>query len=396
MTEEDERPNQDTADGESSRESLREGWSGLQRREGATVMGWLYRERRLGKGFDALADGLREILDTKARTAADACDVWGAASAVMARCNKLATYLMRGADVAYAWLHLLDRYVRTWLALERLLVDGLLPMGKHGVRVLDIGTGPGPSAFATHDFYVALAAYSGSAGKARWHQPPELTCVEEVCAMNRFRGVLSETLAVKGAPTSILAMTAWLTDFKTVSPREERRDLETRLRGQYEEYYDNDRDERHDEPIYTAEEANREANAHRRYRLFTFSNFLTTLDTVKALQSNVEEVLSDARPGSVVLMIGGRGKNYPKIQKRMAQLAKAGGFRRSSSSVEVASGHARMEGRLAEEARWFYGHLKDLAGTLPPYDDVTHDLVDELEGRKPMEFSLSAVHAFRK
>ena len=359
-------------------------------------MGWLDREQRLGKGFDALSDGLREVLDAHARTAADARHVWGTASAVMARCNDPATYSMRGANVAYAWLHLLDRYVRTWLALERLLGDSLLPMGRHGVQVLDIGAGPGPSAFATHDFYVALAAFSGSVGNARWHQPPKLTCVEQSCSMNRFRGVLAETLTVRGAPRSILAMTDWLTDFETVSPREARRELETCLRGQYEEYYDSDRDEWHDEPTYTAEEANREANAHRRYRLFTFSNFLTTLATVDALQSNVEEILSDAQPGSVVLMIGGKGKNYTKIQKRMAQLAKAGGFRRSNSPVEVASRDTRMEGRLAEEARWFYGRLKDLAGTLPPYDDLTHALVDELEGREPLDFGSSAVHAFRK
>ena len=396
VTEEYETPNRDTTDKGSSRESSREGWSALQRRESSTVIGWLHRERMLGKAFDALAAGLREVLDADARTASDAREVWAVASAVMARCNEPATYTMRGANVAYAWLHLLDRYVRTWLALVRLLRDGFLPMGKHGVRVLDVGTGPGPSAFATHDFYVALAAHSECVGSAHWRQPPELTCVERVCAMNHFRHVLSEALAVKGAPRSVLAMAGGLTDFAAVRPREERRELERRLRGQYEECYTSDRDEWHEEPTYTAEEANRKANAHRRYRLFTFSNFLTTLDTVSAFQSNVEAILSDAHPGSVVLMIGGKGRGYPKIQERIARLAKAGGFRRSISPVEVAGGDARMDGRLAEEARWFYGRLKDLAGPLPAYDDVTQGLLDELEGREPMNFRSSAVRAFRK
>lgn len=373
----------------------REGWSGLQRREGAAVLGWLGREERLGKGLDALAVGLREILNAHVRSASDAREVWEAVSAVIAKCNEPETYSERGANVAYAWLHLLVRYVRTWLALEHLLAHGLLPMGKYGVRVLDVGTGPGPSALATHDFYVALTGYARSVGGVRWQQPSDVTCVERCGAMNHFRHVLSETLALNGAPQSILAMASGLSDFATVRPSVERRELERRLRNQYDGYYD-ELGEWSDEPTHTAEEANREANAHRRYKLFTFSNFLTTLDTVSTFQRNLEDLLTDAQPGSVLLMIGGKGNDYAEIRKRMARLAEAGGFRRGNPSVKVGVGDARVDGRLAEEARWFHGRLKGLAGDLPAYDAVTRDLLDELEGRKRMSFGASAVHAFRK
>ena len=129
-----------------------EGWTGLQRREGTAVLRWLDREKRLQTGFNGLARGLREILAAETRTATEARCVWNAVPSVFGRCNDPATYRLAGAGAAYGWLHLLDRYVRTWVALEHVLRARLLPMGQYGVRVLDVGTGPGPSAFATHDF----------------------------------------------------------------------------------------------------------------------------------------------------------------------------------------------------------------------------------------------------
>ena len=374
----------------------REGWIGLQRRDSKAVLAWLDRERRLRAGFDMLATRLRELLATHVRTQTEARDVWKATSAVITRCNELETYSMRGATAAYSWLHLLDRYVRTWLALEKLLGDWLLPMGKHGVRVLDVGTGPGPSAFATHDFYVSLSDYSGSIGDARWRQPPQVTCVEQADSMNHFRHNLSEMLGVNGAPRSVIAIASAINEFATVHPKEDRRKLEQRLRSQYEECYDISRDELYDEPIYTAEEANHEANARHRYRLFTFSNFFTTLDALSGLQSNLEEILADAQHGSVLLIVGGKCRDYPMINERIALLAKDGGFRRSNSPVEVASSDVQMDDRLADEARWFCGRLMDLAGPLSAYDDVTQRLLDELEGRRSMALGSSAIHAYRK
>ena len=276
------------------------GWTGLQRLEGEAVLGWLDREQRLHRGFDTLAKGLRETLRRQLRTATDAREIWQAVPAVTARCNDPATYLKRQVGAAYGWLHLLDRYVRTWLALEHLLRDRLLPMGRYGVRVLDVGTGPGPSAFVTHDFYAALEDYARIADAGRWRQPPDVTCVEPAITMNHFRHVLAEALTVNGAPRSILAMAGGLDDFSSVRPRQERRELEARLRDGYEEYYDSERDEWHADPTHTAEEANLAANSYRRYRLFTFSNFLTTLDTVATFQADVEEILKDAQPGSVL------------------------------------------------------------------------------------------------
>ncbi|MDE0102089.1 MAG: hypothetical protein OXN89_06900 [Bryobacterales bacterium] len=373
---------------------LRGGWTDLQRQEGHSFLHWVDREQRLLKGFEALATALRETLVEEIQTPADARDVWEAAPAVLSRCNDPATYTMRRTEVAYAWLHLLDRYVRTWLALEHLLLGRLLPMGRYGVRVLDVGTGPGPSAFSTHDFYVAMEDYARTADAPRWRQSPDITCVEPV--MNHIRHIVAERLAVKEAPRSVLCMTGGLHDFSTILPTQERRQFENSLRNEYEEYYNEERGEWDADPIYTREQANWEANTYRRYRLFTFSNFLTTLDTISSFQANIEDILSDARAGSVLLIIGAQGGSYPAIQKRMGRMADAGGFRRRNNAVKVAVAHAQLDQRLCDEIRWFYRYLKLLAGHLPANTPCATKLRKELEGDQPIKFALSAVHAFRK
>ena len=380
----------------SDRHRSRQGWTELQRREGDTFLNWLHREQRLQKRFDALAIALRETLQKQVQTASDAQAVWQAAPAVLSKCNDPTTYTLRNAEIAYSWLHLLDRYVRTWLALEHVLRDRLLPMGRYGARVLDVGTGPGPSAFATHDFYTAMEDYARIVNSASWRQPPNVTCVEPAPGMNHIRHDIAERLALIHGSQSILAMTGELHDFSTILPTQERRQLEDSLRNQYDEYYDEERQEWHADPVYTPQEANYEANAYRCYRLFTFSNFLTTIDTVSTFQENIEDILADAHAGSVLLMIGAKGGSYPAIQERIAGLAYASGFRRRNVAVAVKSADVQLDYRLDQEVRWFYRHLKQCAGNLPASASQASDLRKELEGNRPISFNSSVVHAFRK
>ena len=372
------------------------GWTGLQRREGRAVLDWLQLERCLNKRFDALAIALRATLNDLVRTAADARAVWRAAPAVLRHCNDPETFSMPQAQTAYAWLHMLDRYVRTWLALEHLLRSSLLPMGKLGVRALDVGTGPGPSAFATHDFFAAMEEYALTTASARWKQPPEIACVDPDLDMNRIRHLVAERLAIAGAPRSVLALTGGFHDFGGLYPIRERKQLENSLRNQYDEYWNEHRGEWDADPVYTSEEANREASSHHRYRLFTFSNFLTTLDMVSNFQDNIEEILADAHAGSVLLMMGAKGGCYPAIRERIAKLAEVGRFRRHHDTFAVASAHAKFEQRLREEVRSFYYRLKQLAAELPANGPDGAKLRSELEGHRPMAFSTSIVLAFRK
>ena len=372
------------------------GWTELQRREGQAVLDWLDGEERLHKGFEALATGLRATLRGYVGTASEAREVWLAAPAVLANCNDPTTYDTQQAAVAYTWLHLLDRYVRTWLALARLLERYVLPMGRRGVRVLDVGTGPGPAGFATHDFYAAIDDYSRDADSPRWGQPADVICVERAVTMNRIRHVIAEHLALKGARQSVFGVTRAFDEFGWIMPTRERRRIEKDLRNECDEWYDEEREEWCDEASYTAEEANRAANAEYRYRLFTFSNFFTTLDMVSTFRMNLKDIFADARAGSVLLMIGAKGGSYPAIGAQVAELAEAGGFRRTDNAVAAAGSRPELVARLGEEVRWFYGELKQLAGSLRADETAAVSLRKELEGDKPVAFSSSNVQAFRK
>lgn len=380
----------------SKTDDVHRGWTDLQRREGKAVLQWLDRKQCLRIGFDALAVALRATLSEHVRTASKARDVWRAAPAVLARCNDPKTYRMQSAGIAYAWLHLLDRYVRTWLALEHLLHRRVLPMGRYGVRVLDVGTGPGCSAFATHDFYAAMDAYARGTSASRWRQPSNITCVEHAYTMNHIRHAIVERLLSTGASQSLLGMAGGVHDFGTILPPQERKQIRHNLSNQYEEYYDEEREEWNVEPTHTLAEADREANLHHRYRLFTFSNFLTTLNGVSEFRVNLRNILTDAHPGSVLLMIGGKGGCYPIIRERMARLADAAGFRHRNDELRVETAEAQLDGRLDAEVRWFYRHLKHLTGNLPEHETVAAQLREECEGDQRMTFAGSIVQAFRK
>ena len=169
-------------------------WTGLLKQEGSDFLAWAREKRVLPRKFRVLATALSSLLRERVRTPEEAGDVWEAVPAVLCRCNEQATYEMPGAACAYAWLHLLDRYVRTWLASERLVEKNFLPMGKYGVRALDVGTGPGPAAFAIHDFYAAMVEFSEGTSNPKWRQPPHLTCVEFDGSTNHFRHQLAEML----------------------------------------------------------------------------------------------------------------------------------------------------------------------------------------------------------
>ncbi len=363
-------------------------WTALQRSQGPDFLKWLQDSQTLRTRFGALADALQILLKDRVRSRKDACDLWAAVPAVMNQCNDPDTYCMPGAAPAYAWLHLLDRYVRTWLALQQLVEQCLLPMGGEGVRALDVGTGPGPSAFATHDFYAAMIKYSDVSGNEAWRQPARLTCVERTEAMNHFRHHLAEILTAQGTPGGVLDMCGHIRDFHSILPTRERAEMNKRLRNAYDEW--------DAEPRYTPEEANYIANAHHRYRLFTFSNFLTTPSSVDCFRANLVDIFTDAHPGSVLLIIGGTSHDYPGIFSEVAALARDAGFSRKVERLPVSSSAAEVEEEAYTEGALFYRRLKCVVGDFPDDDPIAKTVAAHFEGHGRRRAPTSDVYAYRK
>ena len=182
------------------------GWTGLLKQDGPDFLAWIGDERILSRKIDTLAAALSSLLHEWICTAEEAHLVWTAVPAVLHHCNDRATYEKPGAASAYAWLYLLERYARTWLALERLVQNACLPMAKDGVRALDIGTGPGPAAFAIHDFCAAMVDFSEVRDRPKWRQPSDVTCVESDPSTNHFRHQLAEILFQQRDSESVLSM----------------------------------------------------------------------------------------------------------------------------------------------------------------------------------------------
>ena len=250
----------------------KQGWTGLLRREGADFLAWTREERVLSTKFNLLATALSTLLRGSVPTPEEAHGVWEAVPAVLSCCNEQATYEKPGAACAYAWLYLLERYIRTWLALERLVQKNCLPMGKNGVRALDVGTGPGPAAFAIHDFYAAMVTYSEVTGNPKWRQPPHLTCVEFDGSTNHFRHLLAEILFQQAGRESegVLSMTSALHDFGEFEPTQERKRYFEVLRSEEDEYFDDVAGRWDSNRVYLPDEANDMAQSLHRYRLVPF------------------------------------------------------------------------------------------------------------------------------
>ena len=372
------------------------GWTSLQHHEGRYFLRWLQVTQRLRTSYGLLSRALNAMLEESVQTRKDALIVWTAVPAVLSRCNDPGTYRMHGAAAAYAWLHLPDRYVRTWLALQQLLQESLLPMGSKGVRVLDIGTGPGPSALAAHDFYAAMVEFAEKNNSSRWRQPADVTCVECSAKMNHFRHHLAENLTMQGAPKSVLRICNQIEDFKSIRPRRERRELHENLRRSYDDYFDEHTGRWESERRYTSEEANYIANIQHRYRLFTFSNFLTTSSTLNAVRPNLTEVFSDAHPGSVLLIIGGTSDNYQEIYAEVAAIAEGAGFSRKAEGLSASCSDVGMDDLVYAEGVSFFQRLKHIAGDLPDDDHHQRTVAAHFEGSKRVAAPKSAVRAYRK
>jgi hypothetical protein len=338
-------------------------------------LAWLAENRVLTTKFDALATALWSLLQARITTPDDAREVWIATPAVLSCCNEQSTYQMAGAPVAYAWLHLLDRYARTWAALEKLVAYNCLPLAKFGVRTLDVGTGPGPSAFAIHDFYAALTQFGSHTGIEELKQPPQIACVEFDQGTNSLRHHLAELVSGQSGNESrgLLSLGFAKPDFSTLFPRQERISLEHHLRWKEEEYYDEETKSWEGSLIYSADEANHIAQSLHRYRLIVFSNFLTTVGTVANFEANLADILDDAQAGSVVMVLGGRGRPYPTIYERVDHLAKTAGFQLTMKEEEVSSADTDVAERVFTEGAKVYALLQALAPDASEHTEVVRN-----------------------
>ena len=160
-----------------------------------------------------------------------------------------------------------------------------------------------------------------------------------------------------------------------------------------DEYFDDVAGRWDSESVYLPGEANDRAQPLHRYRLVTFSNFLTTPGIVKTVNPNLVDVLQDAAPGSVLLVLGGRGGRYQEIYEYVDRLAYPSGFELTVEGDTVSCSDSELAGQVYEEGRLFYEVLQDLDHN---EDDATERVRRHFEGEASIHFHSSEIRAYRK
>ena len=367
----------------------------MVREHGPAFLDWVRDTSFVEHRSRLIASALSELLPHIVQSPADAQFVWRTVPAVLSQCNEQVTYSKPMAAAAYAWLHLLDRYGRSWCALETLVRNNSLPIARNGIKVLDVGTGPGPAALATVDFYRALTAFADSKDIGLLRQPINVDCVEVDSSTNHLRHNLAEIIASseqREPPDAVLSLCGGTFDFGQFLPRQDRKNLFTSLRSEEDVYWNEVQGCWDSDRVYTAEEADRIAQSRYRYRLIVISNFLTTLGTFIQFRPNLVDVLHDARPRTVLLLIGGKAAGYPAIYRHVDRLAYEAGFLRTIVDQRVTNGDSVLAEIAYNFGRRFYEYLQGLSPNSEACLDIVHKHYSRERGASP----ISNIRAYRK
>ena len=146
-----------------------------------------------------------------------------------------------------------------------------------------------------------------------------------------------------------------LTGLGKLHPVEERAQKFQYLRNEEYIYYDEVLDEWLSDLRYSLDEAHDMAQSEHRNRLLVFSNFLTTMEILKRFKTNIADILRDAHPGTVLLVIGGK---YPGIYRHIEKLAVSAGFQLKIKDQDVTSANSELSDQIYQEGQRFYEFLK--------------------------------------
>jgi SAM-dependent methyltransferase len=326
-------------------------WRQVLRRNARKFLEWLRVNEARNRALEKICADLEICIKSNLRDTESCRAFWAAIPQTRSGCNDLTTFSSREAVLAYAYQHLPRRYLRMWDSLTALTARACLPLGREGVRVLDIGTGPGTMAFAINDFYQGLRNFGEEQGiELLARQTTQFSTVESNEHMQRFLSYFRE-VAERFFPTSGL-----YADFTTFSPQTERK-----------QYYDNllreedfNEIEGEFEPAFTEYEANLEAQGVARFRFVVISYFLTTPEALKQFETALVELVRDLRPGSVVMLLGAPG--HEPIHREVESIMHVGHFRRLPEVPEQLDTTGELEAMLKRTQHRIYEHLESVVG----------------------------------
>jgi hypothetical protein len=196
----------------------------------------------------------------------------------------------------------------------------------------------------------------------------------------------------KGQSAGVLSICGALSDFGGVMPRVERKGIEDALRQERDEFFNEVQNQWDEERRYSVEEANFMAQRRHRHRLIIFSNFLTTVCTVTLFEPNLIEILADAQPCSVVMVLGGRRGLYPHVYEYIARLASSAGFQLKVAGENVSSAETAVADKVYAEGKKVYELLQSLE---PSVAEETREVRSHF-ANTPQAAPSSLLWAYRK
>lgn len=235
--------------------------------------------------------------------------------------------------------------------LTALAARACLPLGIEGVRILDIGTGPGTIAFAINDFYQELRSFGEAQGfEVLALQTVLFNSVEINEYMQRFLSYFRE---VSGR---FIPAAEMYPDFASFDPRSEREQHFDRLLAEedFNEF------EGEFEPAFSEYEAHCEAQRVARFRLVVMSYFLTTPEALRQFETALTGLVRDLRPGSVVMLLGAPG--HERIHREMERTMESGHFRRLHEVPDELDTGTDVEVIIKRAQYRVYEHLAGIVG----------------------------------
>lgn len=246
---------------------------------------------------------------------------------VFTNCDDPQMYEQYMASLAYAHVHLLERYRRFWDVLMCLLNAAVLPMSDKGLEVLDVGTGPAPALYAVSDFYQILQNFATEKGHVALVTPfPHLYCIESSRNMEHFIHQFSEISGRTRGPYFATFDQFEGLDFAKLRANER----QTIERGV--DYYDNETESW--ETWSDSEAGVGWTEGLFRYHLVIFSNFLTQKDRVENWEKELLSTFWSIRHGGIAVVMGGSGEKYQSIYDIVMEIAEKAALRRVTSVAE--------------------------------------------------------------
>lgn len=228
---------------------------------------------------------------------------------VLKHCDQI-TYEEPGTAEAYALLHFLDRYHRFQLIFDSLHQTKLMPLRSDEVRILDVGTGPGPSMFAVSDFYSNALPKKLNEDSIRKQVGFSIDYVERSYQFRSWLHHFTEFVNYY-CPTQV----PWLVPFHHGTFHDFQNLEFNQKKVSWEQDDDGDQIPYH----YVRKH---------RFDLIVFSNFLTTKEQTAAFSKEIEDCARYLRNNGILVVVGAKSssKKYKEVYEEIEKTIISGRY----------------------------------------------------------------------